>query len=229
MEGSVMSAANTPPHEIDLQSVTSDIENARTVFEMAEVNGRAQIALAERLVDLKSAVCDGASTVGAAVNSGAECLKSAIHEVQCAVEKIPAKMTENIDCLKSAIHEVRCAVDSLTCEVGKLSPSVSQIAEHLCQLPIEIRSLKDCAHIDLTCICDTIRPFCERARFADLSYEQIRIIASENVNVEWRPQFEILGRMADEAIRSEKLGDFFEHMQRWQDPPPAPTGQLRRK
>jgi hypothetical protein len=207
-----MSETNSPTKQIDLAALTSQIENATNVFEMAELNGLAQAALAERIVDLRSsiekvqsAVCDGASTVGAAVTGGASTVGAAV--------------TGGADCVANALKDVRCAIDALTCEIGKLQP-VSHIAEHLSELLVEVRNVKDCVHSDLLRMCDAICPLSERVQVVACRSEQFRIVALENANEVTRAHLEHLERMVDEAMRSDRLGDFLEHTQRWADPPP---------
>jgi hypothetical protein len=201
-----MSDDNTTAAEIDLSTLAGKLADTTSIFEMLELTGLAQTAVAQRTGDVKAAVTDGAS-----------CVAKAVHDAQCAIEKA---VSEGAGCVAKATCEVKDATDGLTREVGKLPQPLTEIAESLCQLVVEVRNHKECVDVDLGRICDVMRPICDRM-LSDVTireYEFFKIAALENANEVRRAQLDLLGKTVEAAIKDEMLAEFLEHIEHWKGP-----------
>jgi uncharacterized protein YoxC len=178
--------------EIDVATLPEEFANATSAFEMWELTGLAQTAVAQRTDELKTsvdkvetAVADGGQKAVAAING----VKDATGDLKASVENVKTAVTEggknavtSIDGvsqatyhLRGSVEEVKTAVrsgsDRVATEIqhvhaagDRLTYEAARIADHLRQLVDEFRHHKEWAHANFSGISEMLRPIAERSR-----------------------------------------------------------------
>ncbi len=162
------------PAAVDVTTLPDELKKATSVFEMWELTGLAQTAVAERTEKVNASVDD----VKDAVTAGGQSAVNAIDDVMTAVFDGP--------------HRIARAIDELTIELKRLSPMFERAQ-------FEAAAAAEAASVSR-------------------EYEYFKITALEDATEATRRHFDQLEKKVAEAIKSEKLAAFLEHIQRWEDP-----------
>lgn len=216
----------------DVATLQEEFPHATSMFEMWELNGLAQTAVAQRTEELAKAVTTAGQNVAAAVDDHKAAITTAGQNVVAAVGDHKAAMTtagQNVVAavgdhqaamtsasqqMGTAIHDVRDEINNLTMSVGELRTAVSDGAERIAGAIYDLIS-EGASH-------GAAEPITRQ-------YEFFTISASKNADDTRRAHLEQLEKTVDEAIRREKLAAFLEHIQRWEDLGSSPNLQRRRR
>ena len=112
-----------------------------------------------------------AINVSATVSSGTVC---ATVKIDCVSESVLREVDKRLSKAAQAVfsilahadHRIECFGTSLDCSISKvadqicdLRPGLKEFDEHLCELIVEVRGLKEVLHAELSCICECTRHF----------------------------------------------------------------------
>jgi hypothetical protein len=176
------------------------------------LTARAQAAAAQSTGDLKTSVDD----VKAAITTAGQNAVAATGDLKAAV-------TTGSQQVGIAIHDVRDEAKNLTTSVGELRTAVSHGAERVAGAIYDLIS-----ELQQRGLIGKREPTAGAPEPGAREYEFFKIIALEKANDPTRAHLGQLGQTVDEAIRSEKLAAFLEHVRRWEDLSSSPNQKRRR-
>jgi hypothetical protein len=200
------------PVATDVATLPDELANATTIFELWELTARAQAAAAQSTGDLKTSVDD----VKAAITTAGQNAVAATGDLKAAV-------TTGSQQVGIAIHDVRDEAKNLTTSVGELRTAVSHGAERVAGAIYDLIS-----ELQQRGLIGKREPTAGAPEPGAREYEFFKIIALEKANDPTRAHLGQLGQTVDEAIRSEKLAAFLEHVRRWEDLSSSPNQKRRR-
>ena len=200
------------PVATDVATLPDELANATTIFELWELTARAQAAAAQSTGDLKTSVDD----VKAAITTAGQNAVAATGDLKAAV-------TTGSQQVGIAIHDVRDEAKNLTTSVGELRTAVSHGAERVAGAIYDLIS-----ELQQRGLIGKREPTAGPPEPGAREYEFFKIIALEKANDPTRAHLGQLGQTVDEAIRSEKLAAFLEHVRRWEDLSSSPNQKRRR-
>ena len=214
------------PAAVDVTTLPDELKKATSVFEMWELTGLAQTAVARSteevkasVNDVKEAVTTGGQSAVTAINGvkqATDDLKMSVDSVKEAVSTGGQNAVTAIDGVKQATNDLKTSVDDVKTAV---TDGAHRISRAIDELTFELRRL---------------HPMFERAQLdvaaASVSreYEFFKITALEDATDATRAHLDQLEKTVDEAIRSEKLAAFLEHVRRWEDLSSSPNQKRRR-
>ena len=236
------------PVATDVATLPDELANATTIFELWELTARAQAAAAQSTGDLKTSVDDvkaAITTAGqnavaatgdlkAAVTTAGQNAVAATGDLRAAVTTagqnavaatgdLKAAVTTGSQQVGIAIHDVRDEAKNLTTSVGELRTVVSHGAERVAGAIYDLIS-----ELQQRGLIGKREPTAGAPEPGAREYEFFKIIALEKANDPTRAHLGQLGQTVDEAIRSEKLAAFLEHVRRWEDLSSSPNQKRRR-
>jgi cob(I)alamin adenosyltransferase len=236
----------------DVATLQAEFSHATSMFEMWELNGLAQTAVAQRTEELAKAVTAGGDKAAAAIDNvkqATDGLKTSVDTVKDAVTSGGDKAAAAIDNVKQATDGLKASVDTVKDAVtsggDKAAAAIDNVKQATDGLKASVDTVKDAvkdgaeriagAIYELTSELRNLCPVLDKGgidRGAGSAFRQdeyFRISASENADEVMRAHLEQLEKTVDEAIRREKLAAFLEHIQRWEDLGSSPNQQRRRR
>jgi ABC-type transporter Mla subunit MlaD len=245
------------PATIDVATLPEELKKARSVFEMWELTGLAQTAVAQNTQEVKTsvdnvrtAVTDGGQHAVAAIDG----VKQATGDLKTSVDNVRTAVTDGGQHAVAAIDGVKQATGDLKMSVDNVRTAVTDGGQHAVaaidgvkqatgDLKMSVDNVKTAvtdgaerisgAIYELTLELRNLRPILERAppdaaeATVTRQYEFFKITALEDTTDTTRAHLDQLEKTVAEAIRSEKLAAFLEHTRRWEDLGSSPKTQRR--
>jgi hypothetical protein len=173
--------------------------------------------------DLRAAVTTAGQNAVAATGDLRAAVTTAGQNAVAATGDLKAAVTTGSQQVGIAIHDVRDEAKNLTTSVGELRTAVSHGAERVAGAIYDLIS-----ELQQRGLIGKREPTAGAPEPGAREYEFFKIIALEKANDPTRAHLGQLGQTVDEAIRSEKLAAFLEHVRRWEDLSSSPNQKRRR-
>ena len=246
------------PDQIDVATLPEQLANATSMFEMWQLTGLAQTAVAQRTEEVGSPSMRPGGRNGQRPRAAIDGVKEAANQPTAGQNAVTRRLSRTPPAAQSgrdgqnaltAINGVKDATGELKTAVtdgGKNAvTAINDVKDATGELKMSIDSIQTAvasgaeriagAIYELTSELRNLCPVLDKGgpdRAAGSVFRQdefFRISASENADDTMRAHLDQLEKTVDEAIRREKLAAFLEHIQRWEDLGSSPNPQRRRR